>query len=71
MPNIAVTKVLSGEASLLTVLRLPMADHMGAGIWSVSQLVGHSFDQLLCNELKDGSLQNICLCISLQRQALV
>ena len=46
-----------------------MAASMGAGICSVSQLMSHGLDQLLCNELKDGALQNICLRISLQCQA--
>ena len=46
-----------------------MAAPMGAGIWSVGQLISHGLDQLLCNELKNGSLQNVCLRISLQCQA--
>ena len=69
-PNIAATGVLSGKASLLRILVL-MAAPMGAGIWSVSQQISHGLDQLLCNELEDGALQNICLCISLQYHAPV
>ena len=44
---------------------------MGVGFWSVSQLMSHALDQLLCNELEDGALQHIGLCISLQCRAQV
>lgn len=46
-----------------------MAAPMSAGVWSVSQLISHGLDQLLCNELKDGALEDVGLCISLQKQA--
>ena len=61
---------MSGKASLLRFLVL-MAAPMGAGIWTVGQLISHGLDQLLCNELKNGPLQDIRLRISLQCQAPV